>query len=132
MNYIDSGKSEGANLATGGERHGDRRLLHRTHRLTNVWPSHTIANEEIFGPVVSVIKFKDEDEAVSIANSTTYGLAAGIHTLDAHQIHRVTRRLKAGTVWQNQYLFLHASVPFGGYKQSGWGRELGSKGLERI
>ncbi len=86
--------------------------------------------EEIFGPVVTVSKFKSEEEVLSLANDTTYGLAAGIHTKDYERAIRVTNALKAGTAWVNMYNFVHWSIPFGGYKQSGLGRECGEAVLE--
>jgi aldehyde dehydrogenase (NAD+) len=85
---------------------------------------------QIFGPVICVGKFKTEDEALALANNTTYGLAAAVHTNDAKQATRVTSNLVAGTVWCNQYGMLHTGVPFGGFKMSGIGRELGTAGLE--
>ncbi|KAG9103605.1 hypothetical protein FRC06_009615 [Ceratobasidium sp. 370] len=89
-----------------------------------------IVQEEIFGPVLSVSKFDTEEEVIALANDTTYGLGAGLHSNDANQIHRVVNALDAGTVWVNQYNILHNNVPFGGYKQSGIGRELGSYALK--
>lgn len=80
--------------------------------------------------MVSVIKFSSETEAIALANDTAYGLAAAIHTTDASQVPRVTRQLQAGTVWVNQYSGLSPQAPFGGFKASGWGRELGSNGIE--
>ena len=89
-----------------------------------------IMKEEIFGPVVSIAKFKDEDEVVELANDTTYGLAAGIFTKDYERAVRVTSALKAGTTWVNLFNFVHWSMPFGGYKESGIGRECGDAALE--
>lgn len=86
--------------------------------------------EEIFGPVVTVSKFKTEEEVLELANNTTYGLAAGIHTNDYQRAIRVTNKLKAGTAWVNMFNFVHWSIPFGGYKQSGIGRECGEAALE--
>jgi aldehyde dehydrogenase (NAD+) len=85
---------------------------------------------QIFGPVIVAAKFKTEEEALELANTTSYGLAAAVFTNDARQATRITAALDAGTVWQNQYALLHAGVPFGGFKQSGIGRELGTYGLE--
>jgi len=90
----------------------------------------TIAREEIFGPVLSILTFDGEDEAVSIANDTQYGLAAGIWTRDIAKGHRVAGAVKAGTVWVNTYNFYDAAAPFGGFKSSGFGRELGGDGLD--
>jgi len=87
-------------------------------------------NDQIFGPVVSIGKFSTEEEALALANNTTFGLAAAVHTNDAKQAFRVTSALVAGTVWCNQYGMLHTGVPFGGFKMSGVGRELGTAGLD--
>ena len=95
-----------------------------------VKPEHTIAQEEIFGPVLAAVRFSDEEEAIDIANRTIYGLAAGIWTSDLKRAHRVARRLEAGTIWINTYHPLDAASPFGGYKQSGYGRELGAYALD--
>lgn len=89
-----------------------------------------IVKEEIFGPVVVIAKFKDEDEVVELANDTTYGLAAGIFTKDYERAIRVTSALKAGTTWVNLFNFVHWTMPFGGYKESGIGRECGDAALE--
>lgn len=89
-----------------------------------------IMREEIFGPVVSIAKFKDEEEVIELANDTTYGLAAGIFTKDYERAVRVTSALKAGTTWVNMFNFVNWSMPFGGYKESGIGRECGDAALE--
>ncbi|HEX6063694.1 MAG TPA: aldehyde dehydrogenase family protein, partial [Longimicrobiales bacterium] len=89
-----------------------------------------VAQEEIFGPVLATVRFQDEEEAIAIANRTIYGLAAGIWTRDVKRAHRVAQRLEAGTVWINTYHPLDAASPFGGYKQSGYGRELGAYALD--
>jgi aldehyde dehydrogenase (NAD+) len=89
-----------------------------------------LAREEIFGPVLSVIPFSDEEEALRIANDTPYGLAGGVWTNDLHRAHRVARKIEAGTVWVNSWLTLNAQAPFGGYKASGIGREGGREGLD--
>ena len=88
-----------------------------------------IVQEEIFGPVCSISKFKDEDDAIKVGNTTTYGLAAAVHTTNLNTAIRVANSLKAGTVWVNQYNMLHQQLPFGGYKESGIGRELGEAAL---
>lgn len=89
-----------------------------------------IVKEEIFGPVVVIAKFKSEDEVLNLANDSPFGLAAGIHTKDYQRAVRVTKKLKAGITWVNMFNFIHWSMPFGGYKQSGIGRELGSEVLD--
>ncbi|TIA93546.1 hypothetical protein E3P81_00862 [Wallemia ichthyophaga] len=130
MQYIDIGKAEGARVVAGGTRYGDTGLFIRPTVFADVHNGMRIAQEEIFGPVVVVIPFKNEDEAVEMANDTSYGLAAAIHSKQADEVGRVMHHLKAGTVWVNQYTMLSHNTPFGGYKQSGWGRQLGSYGLD--
>ncbi|KAG0151267.1 hypothetical protein CROQUDRAFT_37076 [Cronartium quercuum f. sp. fusiforme G11] len=134
MNYISIGKQEGARVVTGGERLGSLGYYIKPTIFVDVKTDMKIAEEEIFGPVAILLRFKTEEEAIMLANSTSYGLASAIHSSDVHQIHRVSRKLKAGTVWVNQYALLKAQVPFGGefiliMIQSGWGRELGMEGL---
>ncbi|KAH8925296.1 NAD-aldehyde dehydrogenase [Atractiella rhizophila] len=130
MGYIESGKSEGAKVTTGGSRFGSKGYFIQPTVFTDVKASMKIVKEEIFGPIVVVGKFTNEEEAIELANDTTYGLAAAVHSNDHSQVIRVTERLEAGTVWVNQYGALYNNVPFGGYKQSGIGRELGAHGLE--
>ncbi|MFN8472831.1 MAG: aldehyde dehydrogenase family protein [Anaerolineae bacterium] len=130
--YISSGVQEGASLHTGGERIaelGDGYFLQPTI-FTDVHDSMRIVQEEIFGPVVAVTPFDDMDELIPRANGTQYGLAAGIWTRDIGKAHRVAAALKAGTVWVNCYDQFDAAAPFGGYKQSGWGREMGRAALD--
>jgi len=130
MGYIEKGKAGGAKVVCGGVRHGEKGYFIEPTLFADVTVDNVIAKEEIFGPVGAIIKFKDEAEAIKIANDTSYGLAAGIHTLDFRQMHRVTNKLKAGTIWQNQYVAADFKIPFGGFKSSGWGRELGMQGLD--
>ncbi|MCZ6681652.1 MAG: aldehyde dehydrogenase family protein, partial [Planctomycetota bacterium] len=130
MGYIDKGKSEGANLLCGGNRVGDRGYFIEPTVFDNVEDEMTIAKEEIFGPVMSVIKFKDIDEVAQRANKTPYGLAAAVWTKDIEKAMRISNSVRAGTVWVNCYDVFDAAAPFGGFKQSGIGRELGEYGLE--
>ncbi|KAF9732520.1 aldehyde dehydrogenase [Paraphaeosphaeria minitans] len=99
--------------------------------FTNVKPDMEIMREDIFGPVVCIAKFKTEEEVLRDANDTTYGLAAAVHTTDYERVLRITNGVKAGTIWMNMYNFVHWSIPFGGYKQSGIGRECGEAALEK-
>ncbi|KAM0444326.1 hypothetical protein ACHAO4_010278 [Trichoderma viride] len=130
MGYIEAGKQGGATLALGGERHGDKGYFIQPTVFTDVTPDMKIAQEEIFGPVAAIQKFKDEEEAIKIGNNSNYGLAAAIHTSNINTAIRVSNALQAGTVWINQYNMLSYQTPFGGYKESGIGRELGSYALE--
>jgi acyl-CoA reductase-like NAD-dependent aldehyde dehydrogenase len=130
--YIDIGKSEGAEVVTGGERAtdlGDGYFIQPTV-FAGVRNDMRIAQEEIFGPVAAVIEVDDVDDAIATANDTIYGLAAAVWTNDLAKAHRVARGLKAGTVWVNTYGDVDPSVSFGGYKQSGFGRELGVHSME--
>ncbi len=131
MGYIEAGKSEGATLACGGERVGDRGYFVQPTVFSGVQDEMTIAREEIFGPVMSVIPFKDVDEVIKRANRTTYGLAAGVWTRDIKKALAVANGVRAGTVWVNCYHVLDTRAPFGGFKQSGIGRELGEYGLQQ-
>ena len=97
--------------------------------LTNTNPDMSVVREEIFGPVVCAIPFDSPDDIVPVANDTNYGLAAGVFTRDISKAHRTAKRLRAGTVWINTYHVFDAAMPFGGYKESGWGREMGSQVL---
>ncbi len=130
--YIESGRNEGAEIVFGGDRPEDLpgECFIEPTIFVDVENDMQIAREEIFGPVASVITFEDEDEAVEIANDTDYGLAAGIWSEDMRQAHRVAEQLEAGTVYVNEYRTLSRASPFGGYKDSGLGRELGREGLE--
>jgi aldehyde dehydrogenase (NAD+) len=130
MGYIDSGKEAGATVHHGGERHGDEGYFIKPTIFTDVHPDMKIVKEEIFGPVAAIIKFKDEAEVVEMANNTIYGLAAHIFTENVSRSIRVAHALEAGTVWVNCSQTVERGVPFGGYKQSGIGRELGEYALE--
>ncbi|KAJ4329223.1 aldehyde dehydrogenase (NAD(P)(+)) ald5 [Fusarium piperis] len=129
MSYIDLGKAEGATVLTGGSRHGDKGYFIEPTIFTNVRPDMKIMREEIFGPVCAIAKFKDEEEALQLAHDTPYGLAAAVHTQSLSTAIRLSNSLHAGTIWVNCYNLLHYAVPFGGYKESGIGRELGEAAL---
>jgi aldehyde dehydrogenase (NAD+) len=130
LGYIDTGKQEGAKLVTGGERCGEKGYFIRPTIFDAVDNNMRIAKEEIFGPVVSAITFDDVGEVVRQGNLSIYGLAAAVWTRDIKKAHRLARDLKAGTIWINTYNALDAASPFGGFKQSGFGRELGVHALE--
>ncbi|MGE0606206.1 MAG: aldehyde dehydrogenase family protein [Pirellulales bacterium] len=130
LHYIDLGKQEGAKCLTGGKRFGDRGYYIEPTLFTDVQDNMQIATDEIFGPVMSVLKFKSVDEIVDRANNTFYGLAAAVWTRDIGKAHHLAAKIKAGTVWINCYDVFDAAAPFGGFKMSGLGRELGEKGLE--
>ena len=130
LGYLDQGKSDGVDVVTGGHRLDRKGYFVHPTVLTNVATTSRLFQEEIFGPVVSVIPFDDEDEAVALANDSTYGLAATAWTKDLGRAHRIAKRLKAGTVGLNCQMQFDHSMPFGGYKQSGWGYESGKAGLD--
>jgi aldehyde dehydrogenase (NAD+) len=130
MGYIDAGKKEGAKCVTGGDRWGEKGYFIEPTLFTGVTDKMKIAEEEIFGPVMSILRFKDVDEIVARANKTNYGLAAAVWTRDVAKAHYLAKRIKAGTVWINCYDVFDAAAPFGGFKMSGLGRELGERGLD--
>ena len=130
LSYIEKGKNQGARVVTGGERHGDKGFFIKPTIFADVKDDMAIATDEIFGPVLSVIKFKETEEAVTRANTTDFGLAAAIWTRDIAKAHSIAHRLRAGTVWVNCYDVFDAAAPFGGFKASGIGRELGEKALD--
>jgi len=131
MSYIESGVKDGARLVAGGERSGDKGYFIQPTVFADVTDSMKIAEEEIFGPVMSIIKFKDLDEVIDRANRTMYGLAAGVWTRDITKALAIANGVRAGTVWVNCYDVFDAGAPFGGFKQSGIGRELGEYGLQQ-
>ncbi len=133
LGYIETGKKEGATLVAGGSRADigtGRGYFLQPTVFDNVAPEMTIAREEIFGPVLATIEFSDLDEAIARANDSQYGLAAAVWTRDIKKAHYVARKLQAGTVWVNTYNVYDTAAPFGGYKQSGFGREMSMHALE--
>jgi aldehyde dehydrogenase (NAD+) len=133
LGYIEAGKKDGAKLVAGGNRvtvDGGKGFFVEPTIFGDVKNDMKIAQEEIFGPVLSVLTFDDIDEVIEQANNNPYGLAAAVWTRDVKKAHMVSRRLKAGTVWINTYGLMDASLPFGGYKSSGFGRELGAHAIE--
>jgi len=134
LRYVEAGKAEGAKLLCGGTVPEDAALKDGYFVTPAVFDEcrddMSIAREEIFGPVMSVMRFDDEDDVIARANDTPYGLAAGVFTRDLARGHRVVARLEAGTCWINNYNITPVEIPFGGYKQSGIGRENGLAALE--
>jgi aldehyde dehydrogenase (NAD+) len=131
LSYIDAGKREGASLLCGGGRWGDRGYFVEPTVFADVQDHMKIAEEEIFGPVMSIIRFKDMSDVIARANRTMYGLAAAVWTRDIGKAHAIANSVRAGTVWVNCYDVFDAAAPFGGFKQSGIGRELGEYGLQQ-
>mmetsp|Transcript_98 Transcript_98/g.15 ORF Transcript_98/g.15 Transcript_98/m.15 type:complete len:153 (-) Transcript_98:30-488(-) len=129
LGYIEAGKNEGAKLLTGGKRFGNKGYYVEPTVFKDVEDNMKIAREEIFGPVMSFMKFKDIDEVIERANDTEYGLGAGIVTPDIEKAIRVANALEAGTVYVNCYDIIDYNTPFGGYKDSGIGRELADDGI---
>jgi phenylacetaldehyde dehydrogenase len=129
--YLEAGFSEGAKAVVGGTKAGDKGYFVNPTVLVNTKPDMKVVQEEIFGPVVTAIPFEDANELVTQANNSAYGLAAGIWTNDIKKANRIAADLRAGTVWINCYNIFDAAMPFGGYKQSGWGREMGHEVLEQ-
>jgi phenylacetaldehyde dehydrogenase len=128
--YLESGMKEGAKVAVGGHKRPGNGYFVEPTVLVDVKPEMKVVREEIFGPVVTAIPFSEPEEVVSSANHTVYGLAAAVWTRDISKAHLVAAKLRAGTVWINCYNVFDPALPFGGYKQSGWGREMGHAALE--
>ena len=127
--YLEAGKRDGAEFVTGGVRHGDRGYFVEPTIITNTKPHMSVVQEEIFGPVLVAEPFSDEEDLIRRANDTTYGLAAAVWTKDTARAHRIAKAYRAGTVWVNCYNVFDSALPFGGYKQSGWGREMSGEAL---
>jgi aldehyde dehydrogenase (NAD+) len=131
MGYIESGKQQGATLHLGGNRHGKEGYFIEPTIFTDIKPDMKIVQEEIFGPVGVVAKFENEDDIIAMANDTVYGLAAAVFSQDITRAISTAHKIKAGTVWVNCTNLLNNQIPFGGFKQSGIGRELGEYALSK-
>jgi aldehyde dehydrogenase (NAD+) len=132
LDYIGIGRQEGAQIATGGARLGDSGYFLSPTVFAGVQPNMRIAQEEIFGPVAAVIRFKDEEDAIRIANGTKYSLAAGVWSADVGRVHRLVKRLNAGTVWVNTFGPTDVRLPWGGARDSGFGREHGEVAIDNF
>jgi acyl-CoA reductase-like NAD-dependent aldehyde dehydrogenase len=132
LDYVEIGRNEGASIVTGGARIGQKGFFVEPTVFANVEHEMRISQEEIFGPVASVVPFDDEEDAVRIANGTAYSLAAGVWSADIGRVHRVAHALKAGTVWINTYGYTDVRLPWGGAGDSGFGREHGDVAIENF
>jgi len=130
LGYIEKGVREGGDVVTGGSRHGDKGYFVQPTIFKNCGPASTLYREEIFGPVLVANSYKDADEIAAQANDTIYGLAASVWTQNLSLAHRLAKRIEAGTVWVNCHHLIDPALPFGGFKQSGFGREQAADGIE--
>ena len=130
LGFLESGKADGVETVIGGNRIGNRGYFVEPTVLTGARPGMKVIDEEIFGPVVCAMPFDELDEVATQMNQTSYGLAGAIWTKDISKANRMARAMRAGTVWINCYNIFDAALPFGGYKQSGWGREMGKEAIE--
>jgi phenylacetaldehyde dehydrogenase len=130
LGYIESGRKAGATVTTGGEAPSNAGYYVKPTVLVNVKPEMKVVREEIFGPVLVAQRFDELDEVVKQANDTPYGLSASVWSNDLSTVHRIVPKIKAGTVWVNCHNLVDPSMPFGGYKQSGIGREHGYAAIE--
>jgi phenylacetaldehyde dehydrogenase len=128
--YVDGAGRDGAHALIGGKRGSGPGYYYEPTVIVHADPAYSIMREEVFGPVVAATPFDSLEEVIPLANDTTYGLAAAVWTRDIQKAHQIAHALKAGTVWINTYHVYDNALPFGGYKQSGWGRELGKDALE--
>ena len=130
LGFIEKGKQQGADCLTGGNRVGERGFFIEPTVFDNVTDEMDIAQHEIFGPVMNILRFSDMEDVIERSNRTIFGLAAAVWTSDVTKAHRVAAAVRAGTVWVNCYDVFDAAAPFGGFKFSGMGRELGEAGLQ--
>jgi phenylacetaldehyde dehydrogenase len=130
MGYIESGKKDGAAVVVGGDAAASNGYYVNPTVMVNVKPTMKAVREEIFGPVIVAQRFDSVDEVAKAANDTTYGLAASIWTRDVSAMHKLAARINAGTVWGNCHAVIDPALPFGGFKQSGIGREQGREGIQ--
>jgi phenylacetaldehyde dehydrogenase len=128
--FVESGIAEGARAVAGGHRAGERGYFVEPTVLVDTTPDLKVVREEIFGPVVTAMPFTDHEHVLPAANLSNFGLAAGVWTRDISHAHRIASELQTGTVWVNCYNVFDAALPFGGFKESGWGREMGRDVLD--